>query len=691
MLSSYAVLLAPLLAEARPVRFVAPSSVADCKVQVTRSASPVLQTIDCGAVADLAAGSYVAWVTSGNTISERPAELAIDAGSTVVEVSLPAPSLPAGTVSIHAAAGEVVDVMQLAPPNASGWLFRVRAASGASLMMPEGPAVAIGREPGGAPRWISESIMVRAGTPNVVGPRGGDGTTLLAEIRVAPDLDIHDADESTMTLAGRKPQVWGRAADVIFAVWYDLPAERSVFAALPDTWFVPSQEAVLRASQTSWIRADAQPLPMLTVFIETENPEDITDELVIEVRTAMREKPIEHPAKVGLNEIRHVPPDKVAISLSMGRWKFSEDVDLSDGISRSVTFELKPAIVTGKVRYRSKAVRAKLRFRAAEESEISTDDSGNFRAVLWLPGFYPVAVALPDHPEVPFFHFPVRITGDRELSITIPGTAVRVRVVNARTGEPVPNAFVMVKTAWAEPVEGNRGGAFRIPTDETGEVALPPFHIGTVEVLAEAPGFAAGKPAKYTISSDTHAETFVVSLAESRAARLTVTLFDGRPAAGAIAVGYVGDRIAWTASSDSEGNIGVPEDFDGRIAVRDRAAAGTMGEWRLGTSSANWRLRPAAPPLRLRVVDSGGEPVPGARIILWTGDIPIAGSALSFLYDATPSTSGDGTWTAHGLPAPEVRILALSPRSMNGPQPQMTFATLVRLPWPALTTIRVLD
>lgn len=101
-----------------------------------------------------------------------------------------------------------------------------------------------------------------------------------------------------------------------------------------------------------------------------------------------------------------------------------------------------------------------------------------------------------------------------------------------------------------------------------------------------------------------------------------------------------------------------------------------------------WTLPPAAGPLRLRVVDGSGSPVPWARLALTVDGGLLAGSLLRWLTGADAADAA-GLWQGQNLPATPLAALAL-PAGGDGLPPVIgtgSLATEIAPPWPSVVEL----
>lgn len=121
-----------------------------------------------------------------------------------------------------------------------------------------------------------------------------------------------------------------------------------------------------------------------------------------------------------------------------------EDVELSQS-DQTLQIDLSLVSVSGRVECNDEAVAGRLIFTAGPTKvETESDDDGRFDVVLSQPGKWRVQVRSEDD-DIDFRGLEVEIEPEpEEVLIEVPDTAVRGEVVYANTGDPAPDARIML-------------------------------------------------------------------------------------------------------------------------------------------------------------------------------------------------------------------------------------------------------
>lgn len=332
-----------------------------------------------------------------------------------------------------------------------------------------------------------------------------------------------------------------------------------------------------------------------------------------------------------------------------------------------------------------------------------------------------VKIELPERQGKFFYeYFPQRIEASGERDFRLPDTELQVKVVDAATGQGVPEAGLRLrndyrltdqngqplppKTAGAAPPTSSVSQAEK--TGKNGEARFYYLRPGEVEISAVADGYTpAGAPLKLTIAAGSSKHQVEIRLQpQAEKAALLILLPDGRPAAGAN-VRLLGKlepfELLASATAGKDGRARLPEDLAGAwIAIHHPAAAFHLGHWQpvAEPKEAEVKLEKAAEqPLVVRVKRPGGEKLAYAEVVLWAGGQRLATQLLYQLTGAKPMTDEEGIFTAAtSLPRGEVKILVFSRQDPARADKARAGrfddrAAEIPYPWPAAVEVEGLD
>lgn len=321
-----------------------------------------------------------------------------------------------------------------------------------------------------------------------------------------------------------------------------------------------------------------------------------------------------------------------------------------------------------------------------------TDEHGRYALTLWEERRYFVDVQLLDHAEVPPFQDVFGVAANETLDIHVPAIRFAARIFDRSTKQPVPKATVVVRNTWTS--ESGRHSSVRSFTSDAAPlIELPPQRPGASELRVTAPEYLNAGPV--VIEIDPSLSERVVDIAMSRAAEaqsFSFALPDGSAAAGAeIAVTPDGNDVVWQAIADANGRVAVPAEFASMSLLARHATAGSVAV-RQHRPDDVIVLAPAAAPLTLTAAVSDGSPV-GNAIFAWIGGVRLTGPALAFVTRSSPVTDARQQWTARGLPAAAVRVLAVRPSRLRDAMVGGfdAVAQVIPYPWPAAPSVRAIE
>lgn len=500
-------------------------------------------------------------------------------------------------------------------------------------------------------------------------------------VPVKPEDDI---DVSLVTRDGAHPPGFvARAHRKVYAIWPDVAAGRATIVVRSRKAQLRMRDIRLRSGKVEYSARRLDPPPQLGVTLQIPPAFEKYDRELQIVDLSGTHQTIK---QVIAPDTRHaefeVPATPMQVTLVVGSWQVSEQVDLSDGSSREVTLALQAIRLAGRVTVGDDPVPATLRFTTRGDDwqhnlAVTADTDGKYETLLAVAGDYNAHIDIPGR-GAPYVELGISVTEDRTLDFRFPANKYRVRVTNKHDGSPVKGASVLISNA-TDSISTNR----RLYTDENGEATAQPLLRGTVAVEVEAAGFIRGTVAEEPVSEGE--KTFHVALEpEGESDTLTVRTAAG-PAAGAkVFVEALGREL----QADTHGRVAIPEVAKNSIVlVRAEGAAILVRRWAGG--DAEWMCESPAPPLSIRALHDG-IPVRSFDRVLWLDGVRISGVPLAWLTKGQPY----GALNLIALPPRPLSILlvsnpALDPQVRSGLLDAMR--TEIPYPWPAAVDITVLQ
>jgi hypothetical protein len=447
------------------------------------------------------------------------------------------------------------------------------------------------------------------------------------------------------------------------------------------------------------VQLPLSPLPSLAVRLVL--PEELSRETVhLSVRESGRNAPVLRNVEVepdtGVVLIENLPRHRLKVVLQAGTWAFTEEVDLGDGKDEEVTFQPRPFTIRGIVRQGGREIVARVGLGASPGrwAETVSSDDGSYSLACFKPVM--TAMVAPASSGSPtYLLLPRPIDRDAEYDFDLPGNAVRVLITSRGDGAPIPGAEVGFDLA--TPL--GSGLSLRVATDDEGVARLPPLEPGLLSVRAEASGF---RPTDTTleIPSDLAERDIEIGLEPvGDCSEVALVGSDGRPLADAQAV-VVADADGfpiWNARSDSSGILAIPSTLTGLLAVRHTRAAPWLGLLPPEGSGrpATLTLPSPAPPLTIRVVGAGGEPVPRAMLRVFLDGARLGRFLARWLFpDAGAQGDDTGSWRTSRPPAASLAVLAwVSSPGLDEAVQAGTLdhrAVAIPFPWPPEITVEAL-
>lgn len=563
---------------------------------------------------------------------------------------------------------------------------------------------------------VSRPVEVRAGTTAGIHPTTEQGVSdVLAILGRHRPVEVAAEDDVELSLedgAGqvRRPDLLMPASGWIYALWYDVEGKVAKVRAESGTEYLDPTEVVLEPGGVATLRGEMDPRPHLDVRLDLPpelKPEKAT---LIVGRRHDREKLVEQELSLDPNAVTRIEgldPTELLVWLMLDAkalWKLEERVDLSDGVGRELTFRPRPILLSGTLYHGDEPTPGRIRLVVFDtrrsggdkaELDVEVDQEGNYQAVLFDGGRFSMLVELPGvpGPPMPIYHVPY-IEEDTEFDVRIPRSGVRVRVVDAVTGEPVEGAEVVARNKF-DLEEGGEVSTRDAPswtaTDDEGWAMLPPQYPGEISVRASHGDYLRPEMVEGRILPDQLAELVVALEPPSGTQVLRLQLPDGRPAGGAELraqpAAWDVPTLLWQGQADAAGEAQVPEVAEGHwLLVRHPQAGSWIQRWEsLKDEAVTWTLPEAAGPLALRTVGLDGEPVGWMAFAVRFPTTWTAGNTLAWLTRSPVAASrGHGLWTARHLPAQPLEIHAGDAGTLTLAAQGFLSGTSVRVtpPWP---------
>ena len=549
---------------------------------------------------------------------------------------------------------------------------------------------------------VARPVNVATGKTTVVEPRpptsGGDVVAILDrpdELSANQDPEI-DLWLETSSDGKRTPDLVVSAAFRVIAVWFGVGDRYGVLTVSSSTAYLPKAEITIPNGGVVSHRSQLLEKPSLDIELELDEYLS-KDPSIIEIiglsdRQKIREAAVEPGTKI--LHFEDLPPKRVWARLVTSAWKFIAEADLSDGIDKHVIIAPQPLRVHGTVYYGDEACPATISFETRGDAEgntkAETDARGDYEAYLYRRGVYTIQTDITKEAREPYSDF-TYIGGDQQIDIHIPLNEVSVQVVNSRDNQGIDGASVIVDSH-----SGEKTISRKYVADEHGGLVLPPLQPGALVLRAEAEGFQTSEPEETQIlESDEFRDLTVYLVPVEAETRLIVRLPNGTPASGVEAQlrrDLDSSAPLWSGIGDGQGELEVPRMPLGTFLLFRHETAGFTMILPHTNPTTEIQLPPQAPPLVIRVVGPNGETIRGAGLAIWTAKGGWATNrALSWLtWSGFPGTQGGGLWTAKGLPAESIRIVAWGSPSSRDLSLFDSNSAIVQYPWPNIVEIEAL-
>lgn len=501
-------------------------------------------------------------------------------------------------------------------------------------------------------------------------------------------------------------------AERVYGQWFDLEPGSAELHAESEGAVLDPLAVDLRPGAVS--RASGQMIPRPTgpdLQVDVDLPAALADD---EIELVLRELPAGETMRtrtLGPGQFTwsfgDLPAAVVEVELQTPLGPVSEVVDLTSGADDYVRLAPELIVTRGEVLLGDETHPAEIRFTTVsrEELSVATDVDGFYELVSIEP-LRAASVKLEEVEREPFVEiFFDAITQSGRLDFEIPDNLFRVRVVDARSGSPVPEARVVSKNyyerATREVAEAKKKAVSqRVVTDDEGMARLAPLRPGRVEISVSAEGWAdPDESVRVEVPDDAGERTVEIALEPvGGTAEIGFRLPDGRPAEGArITVMSRGGAVLSESVTDAEGRAEVPEDPPPGATVLARHPSSAFLIRPLPRpidGDETWTFEPAVDPLTLRVLDQWGEsPIPHARIGLWVGDAYLSERVLYRLTGTRPLADGTGHWKVRNLPAQPISVVSWRSGSEHGAESAELSSLAIRLdppPWPGVVEVRAI-
>jgi hypothetical protein len=625
----------------------------------------------CGAWFQPPPGTYRVWVHQQDLISPSPKLLTYSGGEFRGQGLAAVFDLVTGgriTLSKDAniAQDQQLRIVHLESHLHLGWFGRAfeRRAAGTALrggvLMPAGRAVAMITDRQENVLRLSrpfvvpehETVAITPAVPSV----GSDVVVVLKRARTASG-----PDDIAMTLDVEQrliePDVFLSTADRVYGIWYAVEARRAVFRVSSATSGLPAEEVTLRAGGIATLRRSLKLLPSARVSVRC--PADTFEEGKRSIEIAGAGRNVIRQLELNGDEIvaEHLPAEKLWISLTIGKWRFVREADLTHFDDRDVVFDLQPVIVDGTVYLGDDPAAATVKFYlgGGDWAEVDSDKKGGYHITLWEPSTYVVEVVPKQGRAPPYREYRVQVFSSGTRDFHIPDTDYRVLVTDADSHAPVSGAEVIVGNRFRLGDGPEQRTSQGTVADAQGVAVLPPLQTGAAEIVVRADGYFESERITLPVADDREPHSIPIQIRrEGKTTTVMLRLPDGRPAAGARLFATASDMsgaIAWQSSASTDGHAEVPSAIRGAPLFIAHAEAGSLVRiWDVPDSQpVTWQLAPRAPPLRVKVTATNRDPAAFAHVVLWVDGIAVRGAALRLFSGGPVTTDRDGYWQSASL------------------------------------------
>jgi len=233
-----------------------------------------------------------------------------------------------------------------------------------------------------------------------------------------------------------------------------------------------------------------------------------------------------------------------------------EVVTLQEGEVKHVSIDLIPFRLNIRTRFKGEPLPASIRLRNMEgrwEGQLETDSEGETTTELWQGGETAITLGAPGVFTAPYFERRKLPDGDdAEWIVEVPGHEITGIVVDAATGEPIPEARVILTT---------RSLASRTKSGADGRFRYAPAAYGSHTLTAHAKGYLPTEMTYAFTEPETRRE-LTVRMERASSARVAVVDSRGAPVGGARLVVFRGLEFLVFGITDESGVGEVPRPVD---------------------------------------------------------------------------------------------------------------------------------
>lgn len=529
---------------------------------------------------------------------------------------------------------------------------------------------------------LSQPFEVRPGVDAVVplSAASAANTQLMAVITRNPEAYETDETVAVRLRAGgktRQPDLLVPTAFRVYAFWFEVEAGSWELEAETESSLLPKQSLELKTGVIERVAANLVPRPRLTV--ELSLPSELEDdEMTLEILRASTRELVTSRVVEGRQTIFELlPADLLEVRLKTSLGHFSENADLSFADDLELKIEPEIIAITGSVFLDGEGHPAKVTFTTerGEELETRAAENGAY-SFLSLEALKFVEIDLENGQAPHFDFFEKRLAQSQLLDIYVKTSVHTVRVLDAVTGNPVPDAQVAVRNTFdSEPAESGSAKADRrsskkvvmqaVRTGADGRSVLPGLRPGELELRAGATGYSRNsKPSRFEIGSTEEEREFELLLEpEGAVTELAVQLADGSPAAAAemlVLADLNAPAVLHSTRTGPDGIARLPAKLASNwLLVRHPLAASFWMVWS-GKPGPALRLGVPGSELVFRITNREKQPIPGAQLSLWLDGIQMSGSSLGWLGQGGASADMLGFVRLRNLPQKPVLALAWS-------------------------------
>jgi hypothetical protein len=293
-----------------------------------------------------------------------------------------------------------------------------------------------------------------------------------------------------------------------------------------------------------------------------------------------------------------------------------ELVNILDAEVKHVSIELVPVRLHVRARYQDEPLRqASVRFKNIDGrwgGRFDTDDEGEATVQLWQGGKASVTLGAPSVFTAPYIETRELTDGDdTDWFLDVPGREITGVVVDAATGEPIPDARVILQTNTAD------GGALssRTKAGNDGRFRYAPARYGKHTLTALAKYYLPAET-EYIFAEPEQRRDLVVRLEHASPAQVTVVDSRGAPVGGARLAVFRGFEFVVFGMTDESGAGEVPRPIEQPYDVWAIPRDGSFGVAQVTAEAerATIRVADGASRIILKTESESHQPIP--RVVL---------------------------------------------------------------------------